>query len=67
MSEEVPEGKNIYMRLTVSPRLYAYLTYLKNHTMLGGSENEVAVAVLTQRLTEMRFGNYKEPAFPDSD
>ena len=46
--------------MLVSARLYAYLTLLKNQTMLGASENDVATFVLTQRLGEMLEQNYHE-------
>jgi len=46
------------LRLAVSPRLYAYLTILRNRTLLGGSENDVANFLLTQRLEAMRDEGY---------
>jgi hypothetical protein len=53
--------KSVPMRLSVSPQLYAYLTHLKNSTMLGTSENDVALYLLTAKLTEMRQQGYADP------
>jgi hypothetical protein len=50
------------VRFTVSPQLYAYLEWLKDNTVLGRTENEVAQQVLTQRLTEMRGERYRDRA-----
>ncbi len=61
MAGEEDSGKSVPMRLSVSPRLYAYLTHLKNTTMLGTSENDVAIHILTLKATEMRLQEYQEP------
>jgi hypothetical protein len=55
------------MRLTVSKPLYRYLTWLKTHTMLGVSENDVAVAILTERLREMRRVGYCDPPLEETE
>jgi hypothetical protein len=49
------------IRMKVSSRLYAYLTYLKSETSLGASENDVALYLLTQRIEEMQQSQYREP------
>jgi hypothetical protein len=56
--------ETISMRLTVSKRLYAYLRVLRQKTMLGASENDVAEYLLTQRLEEMLADNYHEKQVP---
>jgi hypothetical protein len=50
------------VRFTVSPQLYGYLGWLRDNTVLGKSENDVAQQVLTQRLTEMRDESFKDKA-----
>lgn len=52
--------KTKLIRMNVSSTLFAYLTMLKQETMLGASENDVAKYILTQRLEQMRNENYHE-------
>jgi hypothetical protein len=62
--------ETVPMRLTVSKRLYAYLRVLRQKTMLGASENDVAAFILTERLNEMLLANYHgthEPPQPDNE
>jgi hypothetical protein len=56
--------ETVPMRLTVSKRLYAYLRVLRQKTMLGSSENDVAEYLLTQRLEEMLAAKYHESQIP---
>lgn len=49
------------IRMRVSVRLYDYLSWLKRNTMKGASENDVALAILTEVLTKMRNDGYREP------
>jgi hypothetical protein len=56
--------ETIPMRLTVSKRLYAYLRVLRQKTMLGASENDVAEYLLTQRLEQMLVDKYHEKQVP---
>ena len=58
------KGSTKLVRVRVSSRLYAYLTFLKNETMLGKSENDVVVYLLTQRLERMRQSNYRDKELP---
>ena len=46
--------------MRVSAQLHAYLRWLSRNTMLGASENDVALYLLTQRLEEMRRRGYEE-------
>lgn len=52
--------KTKLIRMNVSSTLFAYLTLLRQDTMLGASENDVAKYILTQRLEQMRNENYHE-------
>jgi hypothetical protein len=56
--------KTELIRMRVSANLYAYLTHLKGNTMLGASENDVALYLLTARLEEMRQKEYRERPLP---
>jgi hypothetical protein len=56
--------ETIPMRLTVSKRLYAYLRVLRQRTMLGASENDVAQYLLIQRLEQMLAEKYHEKYVP---
>jgi len=72
MNEDKPakpedERNSQSMRLTVSKPLYRYLTWLKTNTMLGVSENDVAVAVLSEKLREMRRSGYREEPLPETE
>jgi len=60
MAEDTEKDKG-EVRFTPSPKLWAYLTWLSQHTVLGKNPNEVAEQVLTQRLSEMREEDYKSP------
>lgn len=42
------------LRMRVSAKLYSYLTYLKDNTHLGASENDVAQYLLTEQLSDFR-------------
>ncbi len=46
--------------MSISGPLYDYLGWLTRNTLLGKSENDVATYLLTQRLEQMRQGNYHE-------
>jgi hypothetical protein len=48
------------LRMSISGPLYDYLGWLTRNTLLGKSENDVATYLLTQRLEQMRQGNYHE-------
>jgi hypothetical protein len=56
--------ETIKLRLAVSARLYAYLRVLRQKTMLGASENDVAEFLLTQRLEQMLNEKYHEKQVP---
>jgi hypothetical protein len=60
MVKAVRKEKSRPIRMAVSPTLFAYLTVLRQRTMLGASENDVAKYILTQRLEQMRAENYHE-------
>lgn len=62
-----PEKDTVLIRMRVSRHLYAYLTWLKDNTMRGASENDVALQLLTNRLIEMKDGNYREGSLPPSN
>jgi hypothetical protein len=46
--------------MRVSAQLYGYLRWLSRNTLLGTSENDVAMYLLTQRLEQMRQSGYEE-------
>jgi hypothetical protein len=50
--------------VTVPQRLYDYLTFLAQTTVLGASESDVATYILTQRVTEMLQGKFHEMEIP---
>jgi hypothetical protein len=54
----------VLIRMRVSPQLFAYLSYLAKHTLLGASENDVAEHVLTRRLEEMLLADYHKKKIP---
>lgn len=47
------------VRFTAGAPLWAYLTWLSKHTVLGKNPNEVAQQILVQRLSEMRAEEFK--------
>lgn len=47
------------IRFTVSPKLFAYLSWLSQETVLGKKENEVAQQILTTKLSEMKNENFE--------
>lgn len=59
MADNPDEPKEKEVRFTPSPKVWTYLQWLADNTMLGKSPNEVAQRVLIQRLTEMRGEDYK--------
>ncbi len=61
-------SKKNEIRFNVSDQQFAYLCWLKENTVLGRSEEEVARHILTQRLTEMREEGYRDspPSKPNS-
>lgn len=59
------EGTRL-VRMKVSGNVYAYLTLLKNATLLGKSENDIAERLLTDRLIAMLQEKFHETgAVPD--
>lgn len=48
------------LRFRVSANLFHYLEILKNETVLGASENDIAEYLLTRRLEEMIAEKYHE-------
>lgn len=56
-----PKEPTKLVRMRVPVRLYDYLGWLKRNTMKGGSENDVALTILTEVLTKMRNEGYSEP------
>ncbi|MFD0985655.1 hypothetical protein [Methyloligella solikamskensis] len=56
----VEKKKTVPLRIMVSSRLHDYLSLLKDTTMLGASENDVAAFLLTQRLEAMLAERYHE-------
>lgn len=55
------------IRMPVSARLYEYLTWLSQNTMLGASENDVATYLLTQKAEELRQSGFHDPDPPKTD
>ena len=51
--------------ITVPQRLYDYLTYLAQTTVLGASEAEVATYILTNKVMEMLRERFHEMQIPE--
>jgi len=51
--------------VTVPQRLYDYLTYLAQTTVLGASESDVAAYILTSRVMEMLRDKFHEMEIPN--
>jgi hypothetical protein len=51
-------------QITVPKPLWDYLTYLAGHSMLGTSEQEVAVHILARELNAMFAANYHDKRIP---
>jgi hypothetical protein len=64
MASGPKKPKSVLIRMRVSPNLHAYLGILARDTILGTSENDVAQAVLTQRLGEMLDAKFHEKKIP---
>jgi len=54
------KGPTANIRMRVSRTLFEFLTLLKDNTVLGASENDVASYLLTKQLERMRLENYLE-------
>lgn len=72
MSKEKKPGApkkepTVLVRMRVSARLHEYLGWLKRNSMKGASENDVALLLLTNLLTEMREKGYREPPLPPEE
>jgi hypothetical protein len=50
--------------VTVPQRLYDYLSYLAQTTVLGASESDVATYILTNRIMEMLREKFHEMEIP---
>ena len=59
--------KTVLLRMRVSARLHAYLGYLSRHTIMGASENDVALGVLTERLNVMIESKFHDRVKPPTD
>lgn len=51
-------------QITVPMPLWNYLTYLAGHSILGISEQEVAVHILTRELDAMLISGYHDKRIP---
>lgn len=56
MSEDEKKKPTRPIRIMVPVNLFDYLTFLAETTTMGGSENDVALHILTERLESMRRG-----------
>src|SRR5215468_7983186 len=52
--------------VTVPQRLYDYLTYLAQTTVLGASDSDVAAYILTNKVMEMLHNKFHEMEIPNS-
>jgi hypothetical protein len=52
--------ETVPIRMVVSKRVYAYLRLLRNRSVLGASENDIAGYLLTQRIEQMIAEKYHE-------
>lgn len=52
------KGPTANIRMRVSRTLFDFLTRLKDNTVLGASENDVAGYLLTKQLESMILENY---------
>lgn len=62
-----PKKDTVPLRMSVSRSLHNYLGFLSRNTTLGGSENDVALYLLTERLQGMIEGRYHEKHKPPTD
>lgn len=67
MSETQKTKKTTPLRIAVSTNLYEYLGVLARTTTLGGSENDVALQILTERLEVMRLSSEYAYTFKDEN
>jgi hypothetical protein len=49
------------IRFTPSPRVWAYLQWLADNTLLGDTPTDVAHQLLLRQLNEMKGDEYKNP------
>jgi hypothetical protein len=54
------KGPTEDIRMRVSRTLFEYLTLLKENTVLGASENDVASYLLTKQIESMQDSKYLE-------
>jgi hypothetical protein len=57
--DETPPVDGGIVKFTAGPQLWAYLTWLSKHTILGKTPGEVAQQVLIQRLSDMKAEDFK--------
>jgi hypothetical protein len=57
-------GQTQSFQIAVPKPLYDYLTYLATHSILGTSEKEVAVHLLTRELNAMLIARYHDQRIP---
>jgi hypothetical protein len=58
------KGGTKAISVTVPQRLYDYLTYLAQTTVLGASESDIAAYILTSRVMEMLRDRFHETEIP---
>jgi hypothetical protein len=59
------KGGTRAISVTVPQRLYDYLTYLAQTTVIGASESDVATYILTNKVMEMLRGKFHEMEIPN--
>ncbi|HKH80013.1 MAG TPA: hypothetical protein VKA03_00090 [Methylovirgula sp.] len=52
------------IRFTPSPQLWKYLGWLVRNTVLGKTEKDVAIHILTAKLSEMRREDFSDGQKP---
>lgn len=58
--------ETILVRMSVPKRLYGYLRLLRRKSVLGASENDIALFLLTQRIEQLIAEKYHEKQeFPE--
>ena len=62
-----PEKDTVLVRMRVSRPHHEYLGFLARKTTLGGSENDVAQFLLTERIQAMIFSKYHLKHKPPTD
>ncbi len=60
MGRPAKKGQSVPLKVMVPEPLWSYLTLLAEKTVIGGSESEVALFLLKQRVIELQREKFHE-------